>query len=132
MALNDATATAAPPIPDCWVTAEGDRALQCLGRLDADRDDVVDVWLWFTGTETAVRLTAAERAELARASRSRPLAHTPGAVQARLVRRIGRRRAWSEIDRWGLWSVPVEALESVLARALTRSARTGHRYPIVA
>lgn len=116
-------------MPDCWIAPEH-HELQCLGTVDTERHDVVTVWVWMTGTERAIDLTFEERERLAAASRVRPLAGA--AERRRLAQRIGRYRAWAEGGRWGLWSVPVDVVEDVLAEALTRSARSGRRYPNVA
>lgn len=128
----ETAATPRPPVPDCWIGTGPRPALQCLGRLDADRDDVLGVWLWFTGTDTAIELAADERAALDAATGFVPIVGAGADVRTRLARRIGRRRTWAEQGQWGLWSVPLDELESVLTVAITRHARAGQRYPNVA
>lgn len=130
----DTEVTAAePPFPDCWLTVGTTRELRCWGALDGDPDAAIEVWQWFTGTDGAVELDAEEREILRAATAVRPLVDAPADARARLARHIGRRRLWSEGHRWGLWFVPVDELEAVLATALTRSARSGRlRSSIVA
>lgn len=132
-AVGDATVLSLPLFPDCWLAPEDGRELRCWGAVDTDPDVVIDIWLWFTGTEAAADLEDDERRGLRVATTLRPLPDAPDDAQARLLRRIGSKRLSSEHDRWGLWSVPVDHLEGVLAAALTRRARAGRlRSPIVA
>lgn len=127
--MSDLVANVAPSFPDCWLTVGDGRELRCWGRLDADADRVVDVWLWFTGTDGAVDLADDERRSLWTATAVRLLPEATAADRERLARRIGRRRLQSESESWGMWWIPVDQLESVLARALTRSARAGRLHP---
>lgn len=121
------------PILDCWLSTERRRALCCLGPLEADRAAVVAVWLWCTGTDGVAELTPDEQAGLSAATTVVPVGAADQPVRLRLAERIGRRRALAEGDRWGLWTVPVEAVEAVLDAALTRRVRSGQaRPPIVA
>ena len=122
-----------PAFPDCWLTVGATRELWCWGALDADPDAAIEVWRWFTGTDRTTELDQEERQALRAGTAVRPLVDAPAEARARLARHIGQRRLWSEGHRWGLWSVPVDELEAVLAIALTRSARSGRlRPPIVA
>lgn len=122
--------TTTVPVLDCWL---GRRVLCCLGPLGADREWIVPVWLWCTGTDGLAELTADEQAALSVATAVVPVGSAPQAVRRRLAERIGRRRALAEGDRWGLWTVPVDAVEAVLDAALTRHMRSGRaRPPVVA
>lgn len=125
--LRNPGAPAAAPVPDCWLAGGRRLEIRCLGTLNTDRMDAVDVWLWFAGAEGSATLTADELGRLGDATRVRPVDGMPPEVRLRLAQRIGRRRTRQEHLRWGLWSIPVDELEAVMAGALTRSLHQGHR-----
>lgn len=131
--MDTAAPAPGPPFPDCWLAVDGARELRCWGTLDAGPDAAVEVWRWFTGTDRTVELDDEDRRALRTATAVLPFVDAPTEARARLSRHVTRRHLSSRSTSWGLWSIPVDALEAVLAAALTRSARSGRlRPPIVA